>query len=205
MPEQYLGDDAFEALIHAYLRENPSRHYTLRWFGEGLSEFLKTTEPYATHLDLHEMAVFEWALCGAFDAADAQPLQLADLAGLTPESWVALHPDFHPSLRRIALRGNLPDIWEALNEGREPPPLQFCEEPLRWLVWRQDLRLMFRPLEADEHQCLQWFLDGADVGGVCERLAGSMTAEQIPSHIAGLLGRWVSDALLVDGPLEATP
>jgi hypothetical protein len=201
----YLGDASFEELIHAYLHENPSRHSNLRWFGERLSEFLKTSEPYASHPDLHEMAVFEWALCGAFDAADAEPLQLADLAGLTPEGWAALRPVFHPSLRCIALRGNLPDIWEALNEECDPPPLQFAEAPVHWLVWRKELRLMYRPMSIDEQQCLQWFLAGADVGGVCERLAGQLAPELVPAHVAGLLGRWVSDALLVDGTPKSAP
>jgi len=193
----YLGDDAFETLIHAYLQAYPSRHTTLRWFGEKLCDFLKTSEPYASHPDLYEMALFEWALCGAFDATDAKPLQLADLAALTPESWVALRPVFHPSLRCISLRGNLPEIWEALNEERDPPPLQFAEQPASWLVWRKELKLMFRPMGTDEQQYLQWFLEGADVGAVCQRLADSLPAEQIPAHIAGLLGRWVADELLV--------
>lgn len=193
----YLGDEQFEELIHAYLQAYPSRHYTLRWFGAGLADFLKTTEPYAGHTDLYEMALFEWALCGAFDAADAWPLQMADLAGMTPERWAAMHPSFHASLRCISLRGNLPQIWESLNEEHAPPPLQLGEQPITWLVWRQELKLMFRPASTDEQQCLQWFLDGADVGEVCQRLADYLPVERIPAHIAGLLGRWIGDGLLI--------
>ena len=198
--KNYMGEAAFEALIYAYLRENPSRQPTLRWFGEKLGEFLEITQPYASHPGLYEMAAFEWALCGAFDAAEAEPLQMADLAALTPQQWVLLRPLFHPSLRCVALQGNLPQIWEALNEERDPPALQFGEPPITWLVWRKQQRLLFRPLTTEEQLCLKAFMEGANIGDVCVPLADEMAAEQIPAHIAGLLARWVDDALLVRPP-----
>jgi len=65
-----------EKLINAYW---PFTHraffITLVWFRGICAEFLAETQPYAQHPDLLEMALFEWALCAAFDATDVAPGQ----------------------------------------------------------------------------------------------------------------------------------
>ena len=52
----YLGDEMFDEMGHAYVKACPSAHPNLRWFSQGLPAFLKSTEPYATHLELSDLA-----------------------------------------------------------------------------------------------------------------------------------------------------
>ena len=37
----YLGDEMFDEMGHAYVKARPSEHPNLRWFSQGLPEFLK--------------------------------------------------------------------------------------------------------------------------------------------------------------------
>src|SRR3954467_9133233 len=64
----YLGDETFDEMGHAYVKARPSEHPNLRWFSQGLPDFLKSAEPYCNHPVLSDLAALEKALNHAFDA-----------------------------------------------------------------------------------------------------------------------------------------
>ncbi|MHB8535227.1 MAG: HvfC/BufC family peptide modification chaperone, partial [Sulfuricaulis sp.] len=66
----WIGDEEFEQLGLAYLGAHPSGHFSIRYFGHRLPEFLGT-EAYSDRPYLGEMAMLEWALSEAFDAEDS--------------------------------------------------------------------------------------------------------------------------------------
>lgn len=193
----YLGDEQFERLAHAYLEAFPSRHFSLRGFGENLSTFLRERSPYAQHPELCELARFEWALCAAFDAADAAPAVAAGLAAVAPDGWGELRFDFHPSMRCIALRGNIPALWSALCEKQTPPALRLEQAATVWLIWRRDLKLLFRPLDAPEAAALEGLREGESFARLCERLSEIIDEAQVPQRAAGFLRQWLDDGLIV--------
>ena len=45
----YLGDEMFDEMGHAYVRARPSEHPNLRWFSQGLPEFLRANAPYSDY------------------------------------------------------------------------------------------------------------------------------------------------------------
>src|SRR4030067_3631289 len=79
-----LGDDEFDAMGRAYIAAHPSPYFSLRWFGDRMSEFLRTTAPYDKYPVLTEMAAFEWAQSHAFESADTAGARINDLAALPP-------------------------------------------------------------------------------------------------------------------------
>ena len=93
----YLGDEMFDEMGHAYVKARPSAHPNLRWFSQGLPEFLKSTAPYAEHPVLSDLAALEKALNDAFDAAEGKVVELTDMAGFAPEAWSGLRFRPHPS------------------------------------------------------------------------------------------------------------
>ena len=107
---------------YAYVAAKPSHHPNLRWFSQGLPDFLKTTEPYSDHPILADLAALEKALNDAFDAADAPVLALADMAGFAPELWNTLkfqpHPSFMPARRFDQCRGGLAGAQERRDAAR---------------------------------------------------------------------------------------
>ncbi|MDZ4730877.1 MAG: DNA-binding domain-containing protein [Xanthomonadales bacterium] len=195
----FLGDEEFSRLIYAYLAAHPSRQPSLRWFGAHLPEFLHRTRPYSGHPELAELAEFEWALCHAFDTADAPLVDLAQLMKLAPEELAGLKLGFHSSLQELLLHCAAPTVWQALNENAEatPPPFNWKADPDAWLVWRQELRLMFRPAEADEAWALEAFRSGKAFGDVCEGLCQWHAEEQVPTRAVGLLQTWLNEQLVI--------
>src|SRR5262249_57429314 len=76
----YLGDEMFDEMGHAYVKAHPSEHPNMRWFSQGIPDFLRSTAPYSAHPVLADLAALERALNDAFDGRDGAVLALADVA-----------------------------------------------------------------------------------------------------------------------------
>lgn len=194
----YLGDDEFRHLVHAYLAEHPSRNFSLRWFGAELAAFLAVHPVYAPHRELAELACFEWAQCHAFDAPDAIAIDSARLGAIAPDRWPALRLHFHPSLVRLDLHTNAPDLWLALNAEEAPPALEQQAQSRPWLVWRHDLKILFRILTEAEAFGLDQFRAGATFSAVCEQWCDRFAAEEVPARAVGYLQHWINAGWVID-------
>jgi hypothetical protein len=192
-----LGEEDFQALGAEYVRTHDSPYFSIRDYGDALGEFLGAHARYAEVPLLAELARWEWMLCAVFDAADAEPLSAASLARVAPADWAQLRFGFHPSVRRLALEWNAPQLWKALTEGGERPQLELAAVPVEWLAWRQDLRTYFRSLEPAEAAVLDAARAGSSFGELCELLAAAHDPGQAPAQAAALLAAWVSGGLIV--------
>ncbi|MGH8672481.1 MAG: HvfC/BufC family peptide modification chaperone, partial [Burkholderiales bacterium] len=97
----YLGDAQFEQLGHGFIDTHPSRHFSLRWFGARLADFLRANPPYREHPCLAELAQFEWAMTLCFDACDDPVVSVEQVAALPPDHWPDMRLLPHASLRRM--------------------------------------------------------------------------------------------------------
>lgn len=113
----WLGEDQFEDIGIAYIAAHPSRHFSIRWFGHRLPEFLATTPPWEDKPGVAEMAALEWALSEAFDAQDGAVMRVADMAAIPAGAWPGMRLRLHPSVRRLDLRWNVPLVWKAVNRS----------------------------------------------------------------------------------------
>lgn len=113
----WLGEDEFENIGIAYLAAHPSQHFSIRWFGHRLAEFLAATQPWSDRPHVVEMAALEWALSEAFDAEDTTVLGIADMAVIPASAWPGMRLQFHPSAQRLDLRWNVPLLWKAVNRN----------------------------------------------------------------------------------------
>jgi hypothetical protein len=194
---RFLGEDEFDRLARAYLAAHPSRHFSVRWFGRRLPGFLAGTTPYADRPALAEIAAYEWALGLAIDAADATPVEIADLARIPPERWGNLCLSFHPSLSRLDLRCPVPAYRQAVEKEKPLPPLDPADAPVAWIVWRQDILVAFRSLDAVEAELMDRARDGATFGSLCTRLAEEREPEQAALAAASFLKGWIGEGLIV--------
>jgi hypothetical protein len=193
-----LGDDEFDAMGRAYITAHPSPYFSLRWFGDRMSEFLRTTEPYSKYPVFAEMAEFEWAKSDAFDAADSDVAGINDMAAISPEDWPDLTFVPHPSLRRLNLRWNVPTVWKEIEAEREPPALEENDYPIAWLVWRQGLLTYFRSLDVDEAWAIDAMQRGETFAAICEGLTEWIDAQNVAVHVAGFLKQWLMDGLICE-------
>jgi hypothetical protein len=193
-----LGARDFAALAARYIAAHVSRTPSIRYYGDALSEFLATAADYQDVPLLAELAAWEWAMTEVFDAADGSPVGAEALACMAPEAWAELRFDFHPSVRRLELRWNVPPLWKALTADEPRPQHELAAEPQRWLQWRDGLQVRFRSLDADEAAALAVVMDGGSFGELCLRLSELVDDAQAPAQAALYLRSWL-DAGLVTG------
>lgn len=193
-----LGDEAFNTACHAYVQATPSAFRNVRWYGADLPEFLRVTQPWAQQLAAHEVALFEWTLTLAFDAADDPVVRFQDLAQLPPTQWPVLGFVLHPSVRLIELRTNAPALRKATDAGEPLAEPEVGDKPNSWLIWRKELSACFRSLSEPESWALSTIRDGANFTELCEGLCTWFTPEDAAPQAAALLRQWVDDELISD-------
>jgi hypothetical protein len=192
-----LGKDDFSALGTAYVRSHDSPFFSIRYYGDALAGFLATDPGYAGASVLADLARWEWAMTEVFDAADAAAIGVDALARIAPESWAGLRFDWHPSVRRLALAWNAPQIWKAVSDDAEPPEVAFSAEPVEWLLWRQDLRTYFRSMQSTEVAALDAARRGQSFGELCALLSEKVGEGEAPAKAAGFLREWIESGLIV--------
>ena len=192
-----LGDETFQSLGTLFIDTHPSEHRSIRWYGRELADFLAATAPFFDQPILPELARLEWTLSEVFDAADAAVIDRASLQSVGPERWAELRFGFHPSLRRLAFEWNTVAVWQAMSEEREPPDPQRAAGPVPWLFWRQNLKNLFRSLDAVECAALDAAAAGCTFTGICEAIAAHLPDDEIPLRAATLAATWADSGILV--------
>jgi hypothetical protein len=193
-----LGARDFATLAARYIAAHVSRTPSIRYYGDALPEFLASDAGYQDVPLLAELAAWEWALTEVFDAADAAAIGAEGLTAVAPEAWADLGFSFHPAVRRLELRWNVPHLWKALTAGEPHPAPELAAQPQAWLQWRDGLQMRFRSLDTDEAVALRVALDGGSFGELCVRLSELVDEAQAPTRAARYLRSWF-DAGLVTG------
>jgi hypothetical protein len=175
-----LGRERFDALILAYLRENPSTSFTLRDLGGKLPTWL------AKHPELagarHKLAVdvarLEWAYVEAFDGTSIPSLGAAEFANLLPESVLALQPHLQLLDLRypvdevvLAVRQNTPEndiVSNAVAQKRKPSsqvrlPKVGRPSPTFLAVHRFDNSVYYRRIDRETFLLLSAVRDGNSI------------------------------------------
>jgi hypothetical protein len=193
---ELLGEEDFQTLGTAYVRAHDSPFFSIRYYGNALADFLAAEARYAGAPVLAELARWEWALTEVFDAADADPIGSETLAQVAPAGWAELRFDWHPSVHRLSLVWNAPQIWKAVTDNAEPPEVSLSSEPVEWLLWRQELRSYFRSLQPWEATALGAAREGQSFGELCALLCAEFGETEAPVKAAGFLRNWVESGLL---------
>ncbi len=196
---RHLGDDAFAEIARAYVIARPSRNQNARWFSHQLPDFIAEVRPDEPHLA--ELAGLERALNDAFDAPDAEPLALADLAAVPPENWSELVFEPHPSARRLAFKTNAHALWLSLKDEKTPPPVEPLETSESVMVWRHETTPKVRRMSSEEAMMWTEAVNGVPFGALCELVAVYDDPETASLRAAQHLQGWITSGLLA----KATP
>jgi hypothetical protein len=194
------GDDRFNALVADYIDAHPSHYFNLRDFGRHLPCFIADRVQHdAGYRGMHwlvELAVFEWTLGLAFNAADASLFTGQDMEAIPAGAWPELRFILHPSLHRLDFEWNTPEIWLALTADPPTPVSAVRGQNSSWILWREQLVTRFRSMPVDEQQALDKLSAGAGFHQICEQLATLMNEDEVPLRAAGLLKGWISRGLI---------
>ena len=191
-----LGDEQFASLCTDYLKHHPSRHFSIRYFGHALPDFLAGFPPYSGQVALKELALFEWTLRDVFDAADDHSLTMEELQQIPLPNWPEISFRFHPSLRRIQLSTNAVQIWKAIQEQQENIVPESVNSPVEWILWRQNLNSYFKPLDLADSLALTALMEGQNFTQVCDILCQILDADNAAVGAARLIQQCVRDGLM---------
>ncbi len=193
-----LGDEDFFNLGVEYLTARPSKHFSLRYFGHEMSPFLKKANTYSNQAILSEMAQFEWLLREAFDAADNAVIGIDTLQQIDPQSWPELRFTFHPSVSRVDLSFNVPQIWQTIDKEEAQIDMLENDYPVGWCIWRKDLRTLYRSLDVDEAWAMDAMLSGHTFSEICSGVCEWVDEQHAAVRAAGFIQNWVNDGLIQD-------
>ena len=191
-----LGDSRFAALGNGYISRHPSQHFSIRYFGHRLAEFLSADNDDPNADLLAEIAGFEWALRAAFDAADDLPITLEVLQELPFEQWPSLQFSFHPSLQLLDLRWNTPSLWQAVEDNTAPVGAEKYDFPSRWAIWRHEQLTHYRSLDIDEGWALDKAITHGCFGEICEGICEWVDPQHAATRVAGFLARWINEGMV---------
>ena len=195
-----MGDDVFDELAHAYIAAHPSSHDSLRWFGHQFASFMAANDALVPHPAMVDLVRLEWALRHAFDAADAAPLDAAELAALPVQDWPDLHLVLHPSVQVLSLKWAVGPVWHALKNGQDdvPAPAALAHHVL---VWREGLQTRWQSLTEVQTLFMHGLQAAHSFGEICAALAqlqGEDTAaSEAVTVLRELLGNGVIAGLTV--------
>lgn len=198
-----MGDEAFDALAHAYVQDHPSRHPSIRWYGQGLVDFMAQRDDLVPHPALVDLARMEWALRTAFDAADAPSLSAASLAALSADDWPRLVFEVHPSLQVLHLAWAIEPVWQASKaaelEGTLDALVLSAPESVEHalMVWREGLETRWRTAPLASVTTLQALMAGAPFAQLCTLAAEHVGEAQAAAAVVGDLQAWLADGWLI--------
>jgi hypothetical protein len=191
-----LGDEVFETLMEEYIDRFPSHHPSLRWLGKNLPIFLRDHSVWKNHIHIIELTEFEWVQITAFDAENSSVATLDELRALEQTQWMGLELRFQSALQITQCFSNAPDTWNALIKTQEHIDVEVSEQATAWLTWRDDLQVMYRPLDSIESWCLQAFKNNGNFASVCEGLCQWFPEDQVPLKAAQHLHQWITNGLI---------
>jgi hypothetical protein len=195
--KKLLGEDEFVSLAKIFISKYPSNHPSLRWFGEKLSVFLRSNLRWQGQAYIAELAEFEWAQAMAFDAADEKISTLHDVQMLPPESWMTMQLVLHPSLQLLNCVSNAPLQWQSLIKDETAIEHVIYPEAQTWLIWRENLQVVYRPLKTSEAWALRAFLTKHNFADVCGGLCEWFAEEKVPLQTAQYLQQWLQSELII--------
>lgn len=196
--KQHIGQENFEWLALDYLEKFPSKHPSVRWFGDRLPEYMREHYCGDDSEFLTELVDYECAQSFVFDAADSfRTVQIDDIAQILPEAWPELCFAFKPAIRWLDLYWNIPAIENAYDTNSEIPAAERSDFQVRWLLWRQDMKTHWRSLEVHEAWAIEQAATGASFAEICEGLLEWVDEARVALVGAGFMKQWVTDEILI--------
>jgi len=190
-----VGHPSFHALAVEYLDAHPSESPSVRRLGHALGAFLETHPSSREWPYLADLARFEWALLEAFDALNAEPLGANRLKDVPPEDWASARIVLTPSLRVLPCTAPVQEVWSAAIEARDLP--RIANEATTIRVWREELAVFHRTIDAAEKAALGAIGRGECFAGACEAAAEIIGEEKAAQEVLAMLGRWLGDRMVV--------
>lgn len=119
--ERLVGEEFFALMARAYIAGARPASPLLFAYGDDLPDFIGGFAPVASVPYLADVARLEAAVTRAYHARDAEPLAIAQLAALPPETLGDVRLAPHPAATLVRSRFAVGSIWQAHQEDVVAP------------------------------------------------------------------------------------
>lgn len=210
--KRLIGDEAFDAMAAAYLRDHPSTSYTLDALGDRFGEWLDATRP-ADDPDwarvLAEVARLELTIGGVFDGPGVEEQPTLDgraLEGVDPDAFWQATLTAAPCVRTLTFSFPVNALYTALRaqdiagSSAIPDP-----RPQHIVLYRRDWVVRRYEASAAETALLEQLIGGRPVGvGIEAALAtGGVHADALGEALHGWFADWVRLGFFLELTLSA--
>ncbi len=125
-----LGEVNFRNIAGLYVRQHPPQSPLMMFYGAGMPAFLSDFPPVAHLGYLPDIARLELALRESYHAADATPIDPAELQALPPDRLMTSRVTLAPAIRLIRSSWPIHAIWRFNIEDGAPKPAMAAEDVL---------------------------------------------------------------------------
>ncbi len=136
MTREAMGEDIFNGLTREYVELDHVKRHDNNELGVHFEAFIRPT----CAPEFADLAAIEWAWLKSYNAADASPLSLEQLAQFDEETLVAQNITLHPAVQIIALQAPLAQPLSELNK--------IMHNPNTILITRPDAEVKLLPIDA---------------------------------------------------------
>jgi hypothetical protein len=203
--QNLVGADFFEAAAQLFIAKHPPRVAYLDQYGGEFSEFLRCFPPAASLAYLVDVARLEWAVNCALHAPDVEPVELDELAAISPNDQGCARFIAHPSIRLLRVDYPVDHIWRAVLTGddRALTTLDIDTGPVYLLAERRATGVDVIRLDEPAWRFLDELCSGRPIQSVLESITGFDTTAALAEHLA--LGRFVAFELMEDDAMTTPP
>ena len=128
--QRLVGADNFKLLAGAFLRQHPPSSPLMMFYGEEMPAFLTEFAPTKGTGYLPDVARLELMIRQSYHAADAQPIDPAELQTLAPDALMQARLELSPAVRLLRSPWPVHAIWRFNMEPGAPKPEMRAEDVL---------------------------------------------------------------------------
>ena len=183
--EHYIGAEALQEALHAFVRATPSHVWDLNHYPLHFAEFFCST---TTHDALAQsLASLEAAITEVFWKPDSEALEPSALAAMDMEALAVRVFTPRAALKLLELPREANAYLSAFREGVETEELAHAPEYL--CVVRHPRNVQRMVLAPDEYKLLQALCNGVPFGDALATIA--TPPETLAAALPGYLQRWL--------------
>lgn len=193
--QRLVGAEFFEGCAREFIREHLPDSAYLNDYGRQFPQFLALFPPAAGIGYLCDVAQLEWAINRALHAADAVPLDVTRLSGLSEAALPTVRLQVHPAVSVLQLRSPADNIWRAVLDGDDAAmaAIDLNSGPAYLLIERRDERVQVERLSAGAWQFTGSLIAGSQLFEAVAAVGSEDAAAQIDTWLAAHLtaGRFI--------------
>lgn len=188
-----LGEREFNRIVtEEYVRQYPSRSYTLNHLGKYFPEFIEaSTIPEKEFLS--DLARLELSITEIMDADESPILTHEMIAAIPPDQWNAAVLIPVAAIRIMEFCFSVAEYLDAVNDDRPAPPVR--KVPTFVVVYRREYKTYWKSVTEAEFRILTALMSGKTLARSIDMLAYSTHNDPAAAQedLFRWFGEWVTD------------